>query len=188
MGAAAAAPLRGAGEPAEPPGRRQVALGHNRLPGHVGAPLLSLPLSPRPRHPLKPGRREPLAPVGAFSLAFFPRLSPLLPALGRAARCAYGGRPCAPAPHGGRSNGPWGSARPVLWPAIGPLPRAGSNLVRTQSCVQLCGAPRALPIPLPCPLPLSRPPPPSAPPPPPEQPRPEIEQGASTCLLDHSLV
>lgn len=174
----------GHGEPAEPPGRRQVALGHNRLPRARGR---SPPFSPFLQGrdiPLKPGRREPLAPVGAFSLALFPRLSPLLPALGRAARCAFGGAGplCAPAPHGGRSNGPWGSARPVLWPAIGPLPRAGSK-PGPDAELRLSPAARPAPShpPFLCPLPpVSTPYLPAPHPPPPEQPRPEIEQGAST--------
>lgn len=151
----------GRGEPAEPPGRRQVALGHNRLPRARGR---SPPFSPFLQGrdiPLKPGRLEPPAPVGAFSLALSPRLSPLLPALGRAARCAFGGAGpvCAPAPGGGRSNGPWGSAWPVLWPAIGPLPRAGS---KPGPDAELRPSPAARPAPSPppflCPLPPVSPP------------------------------
>ncbi|XDB55537.1 hypothetical protein AB1E18_008999 [Capra hircus] len=180
----------GSGEPAEPPGRRQVALGHNRLPRARGR---SPPFSPFLQGrdiPLKPGRREPLSPVGAFSLALFPRLSPLLPALGRAARCAFGGAGplCAPAPHGARSNGPWGSARPVLWPAIGPLPRAGSK-PGPDAELRLSPAARPAPShpPFLCPLP------PVSTPYLPAPPRPQSSLVLKSSkelarLLDHSLV
>ncbi|XP_070328909.1 uncharacterized protein [Odocoileus virginianus] len=130
---------RGAREPAEPPGRRQVALGHNRLPRARGR---SPPFSPFLQGrdiPLKPGRREPPAPVGAFSLALSPRLSPLLPALGRAARCAFGGpsasRPPAEAgvtvrgARPGRSFGPRSGPFPGLVPNT-PHPEIERELAR----------------------------------------------------------